>query len=476
VIAHDDELYALAGLMGASQSAVQAQTQQVLIEAASFNPSAVRSMRFLGLTTEASGRFERGVDRHYQLRLLKIFAGLMQSVDETLECLVPIDLLKDERLPTEIALTQQDVDRLVGAAIDVQETQKIMLALGGEHDGYSITFQVPSWRFDLSIKQDIIEEIVRLYGLDRLPLAPARHRYLPIKLASSLDPWIHLGFNEVITYSFMSEQDAQLFTRQELIALANPMSQEMAVLRPSLWPSLLAVSALNARFGSRGLQLVEQASVYGEHYEQRQRSVVAAVLMIENAQRHWSSTQKKRNLDFYDVKGLLEQILAHHLDLEFEQTDSYPGLHPQLQINIKVNGIVQGIFGQLHPLLSHQKEWPMSWLIEFNADLMEGAVTKTYQAFSRLPKIHRDLALIVPQTIPVAKIIRFIENNQSQALQSVHVFDYYSGEHVAEGFISLGVELVFQHPTKTLEEIEIGLSIQKILLELKNEYGITLRD
>jgi phenylalanyl-tRNA synthetase beta chain len=476
VIAHHDDIYALAGLMGAQEGSVDQSTRSVLIESACFVPKAVRSMRFVGLTTDASARFERGVDRHYQQQMLRLLCGLIQSLDASVECFEPKIFERDVTPAVHIQLTQHDINKLIGAPIDIKQTQEIIKALGGSHDGVNIAWNAPSWRYDLSLKQDVIEEVVRLYGLDRLPFTLSRQKQTPIALKTHIDPWIRLGFNEVVTYSFISKRHADLFTAKPLIELSNPMTQDMAVMRPTLWPSLLSVAALNARFGERGVQLVEHAPIYGEHLADRQRFVVAALLMIEKHQRAWHINQKTTQTDFYEVKGLLEQLLAQHSDLEFEKTVHYPGLHPQLQMCIKVKGEVKGVFGQLHPVLSHQEEWPMSWLIECDADLMEKDAIKTFKHFSRMPKISRDLALIVPQSISVMSIIKFIENNQSQALQSVQVFDYYKGDHVAEGFISLGVELVFQHPTKTLEEVEIGRYVQDILSKLKHEYDVILRD
>jgi phenylalanyl-tRNA synthetase beta chain len=478
VIAHDQSIYALAGLVGAQQSAVHDLSQHIIFEAASFAPHAIRSMRFLGMTTDASARFERGVDRANQAIFLQLVCGLLQSIDPLVQCFEPQVIVEaDITSIATLVVKQPDITRLVGAPIDVDETQQIVKALGGVvHQDHLYTWDAPSWRFDLKLKQDFIEEVVRLYGLDRLPIAPARLEYQPIKLASLLDPWIVLGFQEVLTYSFMSEHAAKLFTTQPTIKLSNPMTQDMAVMRPSLWPSLLNIAAFNLRFGARSIQLVEHAPVYGEHYPDRQRNVIAALIMSEQQERVWYQSTKKNNIDFYDMKGLIKQMLAHHADLEFEQTHDYPGLHPQMQMSIKVGGLIRGVFGQLHPLLSHQEGWPMSWLVELDADLMTDQKMSVFKQFSRMPKIHRDLALIVPQNVPVDKIVHFIENNKSLALQSAHVFDYYSGEHVASGFVSVGVELIFQHPTKTLEETEVGLIVQHILSELKHKYGITLRD
>jgi phenylalanyl-tRNA synthetase beta chain len=161
VIAHHDHIYALAGLMGAQEGSVDQSTRSVLIESACFVPKAVRSMRFVGVTTDASARFERGVDRHYQKQMLTLLCGLIQSLDPTVECFEPKIIESDATPAVQMQLTQHDINKLIGAPIDIQETQAIVKALGGYHDGLNIAWSAPSWRFYLFLKQELIEEVLK---------------------------------------------------------------------------------------------------------------------------------------------------------------------------------------------------------------------------------------------------------------------------------------------------------------------------
>ena len=477
VVGSQQDIYALAGLVGSQASSVTERTRSVLVEAASFAPSIIRKMRMTGMTTDSSLRFERGVDVNHQEDLLTVMAGILQSIDPSLKCYQPELIVRHKKSDLQVSLKHDDISKLVGMDLNQKEVNQIVHALGGFVKDDYLSWIVPSWRFDISIKADFIEEIVRLYGLDRLAKDTDFNFPPRMKMAQTvLEPWVQKGFQEVITYSFISHDKAVLFNQHATIQLQNPISQELKVMRPCVWSSLLDILAMNSKFGHLNLKLVEQAPIYDLNYPLYQKNVVSAVIPVESNERNWYQSEKKKVFDFYEIKGLLQSVVPKGSKLEYIPTENQQGLHPHLQFHIIFENEIIGIVGQLHPALAQEQGWPIAWLIQLDEILFLKNTVQSYQSFAKTPKIRRDLALIVPETLSVNKIITFIENNKTSALQSVHVFDYYSGEHVTSGYVSVGIELVFQDQHKTLEDHDIGLMVQQLLSDLNHEYRITLRD
>ncbi len=477
VVSSGHEIYALAGLIGSQSSSVTSSTKSILMEAASFTPAVIRKMRTTGMTTDSSLRFERGVDIKDQEDLLMIMAGILQHIDPSLKSYKPQLIQRHQKSDLEVSLNYQDITKLVGLSLNESEVNEIVKALGGLVTSEGLKWIVPSWRFDVSIKADFIEEVVRLYGLDRLAKETDFNFTPKMKMAETvLQAWVDKGFQEVITYSFISNDKASLFSQYSTIELQNPISQDMKVMRPCVWSSLLDVLSMNTKFGNQNLKLVERAPIYDLNYPLYQKNVVSAIIPVESNERHWYQSDKKKNFDFYEIKGLLQSIMPKGSKLEYIPTESQKGLHPHLQFNIVFGSDTVGVVGQLHPALAQDQGWPIAWLIQLDEKLFLKSRLNSYQPFAKTPKIRRDLALMVPETLPVNKIITFIENNKTTALQSVHVFDYYSGEHVTSGYVSVGIELVFQDQHKTLEDHDIGQMVQKLLSDLNHEYRITLRD
>lgn len=490
VIADSEQVLAIAGIMGGVASGVTPSTTDVLLESAFFEPLAVSGKaRLYGLHTESSHRFERGVDPSLQRRaieratalLLQIAGGSAGRVVE-----VQADGFSTGR-PT-IALRRSRIERLLGVAIDADFISDSLWRLGmtlvATEEGWDVT--PPSWRFDVAIEADLIEEIGRIYGYENIPQS---HGHLPLTMhlppetAFSLDAALALllarDYQEVITYSFISaEMAAHLQPNGEQIALANPISADMAVMRPTLWGGLLETAKHNQSRQQERLRIVETGLRFIKHNtEIKQEKCLSGLILGDCFAAQWS--QSSRSADFFDLKGDVEAVVAlmgcaHEFSFVAAR---HPALHPGQSARIERGGVTVGWLGLLHPTI--EKYFDINgkaYLFELVLNELGVAALPRFQSISKFPSIRRDFAIVVDRDIPFATIERLIRDSAPEILQDIRLFDVYSGGNVESGRKSLALSLILQDKSRTLNDEEVHKASRGVLEALETNLGATLRE
>jgi phenylalanyl-tRNA synthetase beta chain len=487
VIADHDQALALAGIMGGQSSAVSNATTSIVLEAAFFQPLALAGeARRYGLHTDSSHRFERGVD--FELPRLAIERATGLLLDLVGGAAGPVVEVSDlAQLPARaaIGLRAQRISQVLGFALTDADVVAYLSRLGCTVTAAEQGWQVipPSHRFDLTIEVDLIEELARLYGYNRLPVtAPmAPIRLLPqpenqTSLRRLKRALVDMGYQEAITFSFIEAGLQQLFDPGvSPWALANPLSAELAVMRTSLWPGLaMAVLHNQSRQQSRvrlfeaGLRFTPTADGL------EQVPMLAGIVSGDAFSASWNNP--KNLLDFFDVKGNIESLLQLcGIAAEFVAS-THPVLHPGQSAAITVNGAVIGYLGALHPTVIEALglSGPVYVFELQQSALLQGSLPQ-FKPLSRFPAVSRDLALLVPDSVSAAEILNVVRQNAGDVLRDLSVFDVYRGRGVADQHYSLALSLTWQDPERTLLDTEIQAYIENILQSASSTCGALLR-
>lgn len=486
VIADDQGPQALAGIMGGLASAVDANTQSVFLESAFFTPKALAGRaRRLGLHTDASHRFERGVDPQLPLRALQRAGALICEITggqaAPLQC---ADAPAHLPPAISILLRRARLARVLGVAIADADIERILSALDMApspiEGGWQV--QIPSHRFDLRIEVDLIEEVARVHGYAhlpaRLPLAPLSAPADPALLATpqALRRLMQArDYQEVITYSFVSAAwQAQVDPQIVPIPLRNPISQDLAVMRTSLWPGLLQTLQYNLNRQQQRLRIFELGRVFrGE----RQDWMLGGVVAGANMPLSWANG--RGNVDVFDVKQDIQALLREwRIDAEFIQAAAHPALHPGQAAEIRVGDQVIGRLGSLHPQLLSDLDLAVTpVLFEINLQQLQalGVTRPRYQGLSRFPALRRDLALLMPCEIAAGDVMAVICQAAPDVLRDVTLFDRYQGAGVPEHWQSLAFSLLLQSHEKTLDEQAISGIMDNIIHRLQDLGPVSIR-
>jgi phenylalanyl-tRNA synthetase beta chain len=495
VIADEARAQALAGVMGGGDSEVSSSTKTIALESAWFLPTSVRrTSKKVGLSTEASYRFERGADFAAPPEALGRACALLEQIGAGSVRRGWIDASPDVRTPRLVRLELRRVGQVLGADVPVPEIRRILTGLGfliGEHDEGRWVVSVPSWRNDVSRDVDLIEEIARHFGYDRLPTTFPPLMMVPAKPDARLEMDRALrrlasgaGFSECVTFSFIAGKAAQEFApSDELVAIANPLSETFAVLRPSLLPGLVDSLSHNRRHGQRDVRLFELGTRFltsvGEH------GALALGWLGASGPEHWSAPT--RPADFFDLKGVAE-TLGSALGLELTAS---PGVRPYLVagrtaiLTAAVPGGATrefGIVGQLLPALATARDIPVQdevYVAELDLDAVVDLVTmldiRATRPLPRYPSIVRDLSILVADTLPASQLRGTIRAVAPPTLVRVVEFDRYQGKGIPEGQVSLSYRLTFQAPDRTLTDAEVDAAMQKIVDALASTHGAVRR-
>lgn len=493
VIADHQKTLALGGIFGGEHSGVNDNTQDVLLECAYFNPLAItgRARRY-GLHTDASHRYERGVDPALQHRAMERATQLLLSICGGSAGPV-IDANDESSLPKRatIILRRNKLDALLGHHIADEQVTEILTRLGCKVDvkDDSWTVTAPSWRFDMEIEEDLIEEVARIYGYNNIPNIPLcadlimpvhKESDLSLKRVKSL--LVDRGYQEAITYSFVDPKiQSLLHPNQEALLLPNPISVDMSAMRLSLWTGLLTTAVYNqnrqqnrVRIFENGLRFVpDETASFGI----RQELMLAGVITGPRYEEHWS--QSKESVDFYDLKGDLEAILdltGKMADIEFKP-QANPALHPGQSAAIYLAGECIGYIGVIHPELERKLDLN-NRTIAFELLWDKIAERRVPQAgeISRFPANRRDIAVIVSENIAASDVINECKKVGVNHVVGVNLFDVYRGKGVSDGFKSLAISLILQDNSRTLEEEEIANTVNKCVEALKQRFQASLRD
>lgn len=490
VIADDVKALAIAGIMGGLSSSVTDETTEIFLESAFFAPLHIagRARRY-GLHTDASQRYERGVD--FELPMIA-----MQRASQLIQTLAggdfgPITVSeKTELLPKReaIELNQAQVDQLLGYQVPTAFITDALQRLGCDvtvtAEG-EWTVVPPSHRYDMAIYQDLIEEVARIHGYDNIQISLP---VIDVKLAKHQDQFeltqlrqtlVTLGYQEAISFSFADlKLEKQLNSQVNPLALANPISSDLAVMRSTLLSSLIPCVQYNinrqqsrVRFFELGLRFDYQNAKSIEDLKQIPTLVMIAVgsKQIES----WHG--KAQVMDFFDLKGEVEEILAAgRIQVEYVRSDR-EWLHPGQSAEILVDGKSVGYLGRLHPSLENALDLSTTWIAELDQSAVLQTYVSNFTELSRFPSVRRDIALVISDKINVSEIQQLIEKTGGELLDSTWLFDVYTGQGVEQGKRSLAFALLWQHPSRTLEDAEIKSGMDHIIQVLEDTYQATLR-
>ncbi|CAH0990741.1 Phenylalanine--tRNA ligase beta subunit [Sinobacterium norvegicum] len=490
VIADGNGAQALAGIMGGKASSVTAETTDIFLEAAFFdNVKIAGRARSYGLHTESSLRFERGVD----------YAGQSRAIERATQLLLEIVggeagpttvISSDETLPKAaiIVLRKARISQVLGLEMGDEEVSEIFVRLGFDvtttAEGWSVV--APSYRFDMAIEADLLEEVARIYGYNRLPVrTPAVALPLKAKPEQKLSATTirHLlvdhGYQEAITYSFVEPSLlAKVAPAIDPVKLTNPISADMSVMRTTLLAGLLSTAVHNLNRQQSRVRLFEigQCFVPQVDGDLRQARSLGGLLTGSRSPESWSGDSEVS--DFYDLKGDLEAVLSlggQLSDYSFSRGE-HPALHPGQTATIELNGQSIGFIGALHPSLAKDLgiDQP-TYVFEVELDVILAANLPSFKELSKFPEVRRDLAIIVEQGIESRDILSEMHKHAGDNLVDLTLFDVYQGKGVETNQKSLAIGLTFQHPSRTLNDDDINGVIDQVVTALAEKFGASLR-
>ena len=489
VIADHSRALAIAGVMGGEHSGVSATTRDIFLESAFFEPISVAGKaRSYGLHTDASHRYERGVDSQLAREAMERATGLLLEIVGG-EAGPVIEALSEQHLPqvAPITLRAERISQMLGMEMASAEVEQLLNALGlkttaGEGQWQ---VQVPSHRFDISLEVDLIEELGRLYGYNRLPVRYPQARLAPQARAEARGELPALrrllvarGYQEAITYSFIDPKLFELFTPGvEPLLLANPISSDMAAMRASLWPGLVKALQHNLNRQQDRVRLFESGLRFvGQLEGLQQQPMLAGVVCGSRLPEAWANGRE--GIDFFDVKADVEALLNASGSLgEFTfAAGKHPALHPGQTARIERDGREVGFLGALHPELAKTLglDRPVFLFELVLGEVVEGRLPKFHE-LSKFPEVRRDLALIADRDVASSSVLEVIRDNAGEWLTDLRLFDVYQGKGIDPDRKSLAVGLTWQHPSRTLNDDEVNATTQNILTSLEQRLNTTLR-
>jgi len=487
VIADQQRPLGLAGVMGGEESGIAAGTSDVLLEVAYFDPDTIagRGRRY-GLVTDASQRFERGVDPQLQERAIERATQLL------IECAGgqagPVVVTGDAKPSwndSPIRVRHERVQKVLGVSIPAATIAELLQRLGMRLDGGPTEWLVtpPSWRFDIRIEEDLIEEVARLYGFDNIPEQGAR-------ITQSLGAWterqvrneraadllVDRGYQEAITYTFTDAAWQRILFPDEPLPLKNPISAELGVMRLSLWPGLLQAVRENQRRQQPRVRLFEIGRRFGAH-DGAESEVVAGVVSGSALAEQWGV--ESQAVDFFDVKADVEALLA--LTGEADQfrftPDKHPALHPGQSAKIWRGDRAIGWLGAIHP--EHARRMDLTYpIFLFEIEVAPGLAVELpeYHEISKYPAIRRDIAVIVDEGTPAEALLGTTRSSAGELLKDVSVLSVYAGRQIEKGKKSIALGLQLQDTSRTLTDQEADAIVARVVEHLARQHAAVIRD
>jgi phenylalanyl-tRNA synthetase beta chain len=488
-IADDNGALAMAGIMGGQASAVVAKTNNVFLESAFFNPQAITGKaRKYGLHTDSSHRFERGVDFEIQ----------KQAIDRAAQLIVDlcggkpgpvIEKLSGDDLPElkQVSLRRGQIERLLGISLADEDILGIFTRLGMQlevnDEGWLVT--APSFRFDIDIEADLIEEIARIYGYNnikrQLPLAHLqmhKDNELQVHIKKMRQLLVDRGYQEAITYSFVDAKTQEILNPDiEALPLANPIASELSVMRTSLLPGLVGALLYNQKRQQARIRLFETGLIFKNSKELSQIPAIAGIISGNINENQWDI--KDRSCDLFDLKKDIEALFelnGYKIDVNFSPIH-HSALHPGQSAKIVHENQALGFIGALHP--SAQKKLGLTkeaFVFEIELENISKHITAKYQKISKFPSVQRDISIMVAEEISIAEIMDLIGKTTPDVLYNLELFDVYRGEAIDLGKKSLALGLTFQRTSSTLTDDEVESAVGSILEGLRKEFGASLRE
>ncbi|MDY6929232.1 MAG: phenylalanine--tRNA ligase subunit beta [Pseudomonadota bacterium] len=493
VIADDNKALAIAGIFGGLHSGTDENTTDILLESAFFHPDAIMGKaRQYGLHTDASHRYERGVDPQLQATAMERATQLILDICGG-EAGPVVEAVSESDIPTraEVTLRKARLAKVLGIDIAADTVSDILARLGLDaketEEGWVAT--APSYRFDIEIEEDLIEEVARVYGYNSIPnqapvaalsMLPATEKQLSVNAVKSV--LLNRGYNEAITYSFVDPKiQNALFPESNGLVLPHPISADMSIMRVSLWPGLLQATSYNQKRQQQRIRLFETGLRFVPDAEApnsiRQEPMLAGVVAGRRYDEHWDANDKP--VDFFDAKADVEALLAltgKEKTVTFN-TETHSALHPGMSAAIYLDDKCVGWLGAVHPQFSKQLGTNgRVFVFELELAALTDRKLPQAQPISKYPANRRDLAITVKQTVKVGDIIKFVEKIGVNQLVGLNLFDVYTGQGIADGYKSLALSLILQDPGKTLEDAEIQAAVDSVIQGLESEFGAALRE
>lgn len=488
LIADDKRPVAMAGIMGGEDTGITLETTEMFLESAFFAPKAIagRARRY-GFVSDASHRFERGVD----------FGGTRQALERATQLILEIcggqagplcqaQATLPQRSP--VRLRPARVARVLGVSFSAEQIVELFtrLDLGFERDSYDFIVTPPSYRFDIEIEEDLIEEIVRLHGYDNIPSPAPRARLAMLPQTEDARPLSRVrqiladrGFQEVINFAFVEEAwESDFAANTAPICLANPIASQMSVMRSTLISGLVANVVTNLKRKQNRVRVYETGRCFfrdaagqpvaGFHQPWKLAGLAYGSALPEQ----WGSTS--RNVDFFDVKAEVELLLAPAV-LRFEKA-THPALHPGRSARVSVDGKIIGFVGELHPQWVQKYDLPLTPVVfELDLDAVKHASLPKHTDESRQPPAIRDLAIVVRHELELQQLIDGMAANKPALVQDIRLFDVYTGKGVSPGEKSLAFRIVMQDTQRTLQDSEVDVAVQQLVTYLQHAFAAQLR-
>ena len=483
VIADQTKPLALAGIMGGAESAVTLDTKDILLESAFFDPAAIAGKsRVLGFGSDSSYRFERGVD----------YAATAQAMERATRLVIEIcggkagpvceekAALPERKL---VRLRRARAQRLLGIELSNQQIADVLrrLGLAFETRGEEFLITPPSYRFDLTLEEDMIEEVARIHGYDRIPanepsapaaMLPANETRVSVKALRAL--MMARDYQEIVSYSFVARQwETDFCANSDPVALANPIAAHLNVMRSSLVGSLVDCLKLNLSRQQERVRLFEIGRCYERAaFGYRQVTMLGGLAYGEAVPEQWDAPTRK--VDFYDVKSDLESLVWPKR-VQFEAMQ-HPALHPGRAAKLVLDGTLAGWAGELHPRLQQKYDLPFSPIaFELNLDAITARKPVHYREFSRQPSVRRDLAVVVEETVSFEAILDTLKKRAPRIVSEVALFDVYRGKGIDSDKKSLAFRVLLQDTHMTLTDAEVEAAIGQLLQVLQEQFQARLR-
>ncbi|RKZ44406.1 MAG: phenylalanine--tRNA ligase subunit beta, partial [Gammaproteobacteria bacterium] len=488
-IADDTGALAMAGIMGGQASAVVAKTNNIFLESAFFDPHAILGKaRKYGLHTESSHRFERGVDFEIQKQAIDRAAKLIIDLCGGRPGPV-IEKLSGDDLPElkQVSLRRGQIERLLGISLADEDILGIFSRLGMQievnDEGWLVT--APSFRFDIEIEADLIEEIARIYGYNnikrQLPLAHLqmhKDNELQVHIKKMRQLLVDRGYQEAITYSFVDAKTLEILNPGiEALPLANPIASELSVMRTSLLPGLVGALLYNQKRQQARIRLFETGLIFKNDKKLSQTPAIAGIITGNINENQWDI--KDRSCDLFDLKKDIEALFelnGYKIDVNFSPIH-HSALHPGQSAKIVHDNQELGFIGALHP--SVQKKLGLTkeaFVFEIELENISKHITAKYQKISKFPSVQRDISIMVAEETSIAEIMDLIGKTTPDVLYNLELFDVYRGEAIDLGKKSLALGLTFQRTSSTLTDDEVESAVGSILEGLRKEFGASLRE
>ena len=487
VIADAKKPLAIAGIMGGMHSGVTSLTKNIFLESAFFTPENISKQRQrYGLSSDSAYRFERGVDPTIQREaieratqlILEISGGKPGPLTESIH---------QQFQSKEITLTHTKIENILGISIEDKEVEKIFKALGFSVNSKNNNWivQVPLYRFDITLPEDLIEEIARIHGYDKIPVHTLDGKLQTAytsENAEDLQPLKQLladqGYHEIISYSFIDQQLQQLLDKDQTpVELVNPINADMTVMRTNLWGGLLNALKYNTSRQQQRIHLFEIGTCFiNQDNKLLQETRLAGLISGLTHPEQWGMPARKA--DFYDLKGDIEnmfEFLQVSGKIEFKP-ETNPGLHPQQSAGIYQDDKKIGVIGALHPSISEALDISDKvYLYEIALFKLKTDKVHRFQDISKFPEIRRDIAILLNEAIPVREIQDTIKAIAGDWLKDVFIFDVYQGKGISPGLKSIALGLVLQHLSRTLVDDEVTALMERVITTLKGQLGAELR-